>query len=85
MAAAIPPVPRMAARTLVELEGAAGIYADNMLEEACNDRGSRMTMQWVTQITTGLATPFSMLKSDAVESEQLESVYDLAMRVNELK
>ena len=85
MAAAIPPVPRMAAHTLVELEGAAGIYADNMFEQVFNDHASSTTIQWATQITTGLACPFSMLKSDAVERKQFELVYDLVMHVNELK
>ena len=78
-------IPRVVARTLEELEGAAGMYGDDMLQQAFLDRGSRTTMQWVNQVTTGLPTKFSMLKSDAIESEQLESVYDLAMRVNELK
>ena len=79
------PAPRTKARTLDELEGAAGLYDDDMLERAYMDRGSRATMQWVNQVTTGLTNKFSMLKSDAVETEQLESVYDLAMRVDELK
>ena len=41
MAAAIP---RVVPRTLAELEGTAGIYGENMLEDAYNDRGSRTTM-----------------------------------------
>ena len=85
MAATIPPVPRMAACTFMELEGAAGIYADNMFEQVFNDHASSTTIQWATQITTGLACPFSMLKSDAVERKQFELVYDLVMHVNELK
>ena len=56
-----------------------------MLEDAYNDRGSRTTMQWVSQVTKGLETSFSMVTLDAVEAEQLSSVNDLAMRVNELK
>ena len=82
MAAAIP---RVVPRTLAELEGTAGIYGQNMLEDAYNNRGSRTTMQWVSQVTKGLETSFSMVTSDAVEAEQLSSVYNLAMRVNELK
>ena len=82
MAAAIP---RVVPRTLAELEGMAGIYGENMLEDAYNDHGSRTTMQWVSQVTKGLETSFLMVTSDAVEAEQLSSVYDLAMHVNELK
>ena len=78
-------IPRVVPRSLRELEGAAGIYSDTMLEDAFANRGTRTTMQWVSQVTEGLKTPFNMVTSDEIESEQLSSVYDLSMRVNELK
>jgi hypothetical protein len=42
-------------------------------------------MQWVTTVTTGIESPLSIVKNDAQDTDQLESVYDLAMRVTEIK
>jgi hypothetical protein len=42
-------------------------------------------MQWVSIVTTGLDSKLSMVKNDAINTDQLESVYDLAMRVTKIK
>ena len=41
-------------------------------------------MVWADLATAGLKDKFTLLKNEAIESEQLKSVYDLMMRVKDL-
>ena len=72
-------------RSDFEIEELAGFYNQDVITDKFNNRGSKETMQWVAQITKGIEHKFTMSKSDALDLERLDSVYDLAMRVNDLK
>ena len=76
---------RAVALSLNKLSVAAGLYDQDVLQQKYMTRSDRATMQWVAQVTAGISSKFSLVRSDAIESEQLQSVYDLAMRVNELE
>jgi hypothetical protein len=78
--------PRTTARTLEEIGSVSGLYEDDVLEKKYASRGSRETMAWISLVTAGLTdNQFSLLKSDAIDSDQLEAVYDLSMRVYEVQ
>jgi hypothetical protein len=55
------------------------------VKQKYSSRGTKECMQWVVAVTLGIDSKFSTVKSDAIEAEQFESVYDLSMRVAELK
>ena len=76
---------RRAPRSDAELSDLGGLYNQNVVLDKFNNRGSKETMQWVSQVTQGLEHKFTMAKSDALDLERLDSVYDLAMRVNDLQ
>ena len=77
---------RMTKRTKDEIRKHASLFDEDIVKTKYADRGSKETLSWVSAVTTwSLESKFSMVKNDALEAEQLESVYDLAMRVTQLK
>ena len=86
-----PPVPAprprsetMTKRTLEEINSVAGLYDGNVLQTNYSRRSQKDTIAWMTTVTTGIDPKFSLLKTESVEEEQLEAVYDLGMRVKAL-
>jgi hypothetical protein len=76
---------RATKRTKDELRNHGGLFDEDVVKQKYATRGTKECMQWTTTVTTGIESKFSTVKSDAVEDEQFESVYDLSMRVAELR
>lgn len=76
---------RTTKRTKDELRDHAGLFDQDVVKSKYKSRGTKECMQWVVSVTQGIESKFSTVKSDAIEDEQFESVYDLSMRVAELK
>ena len=86
------PVPSNAAGTLrttkrsqSELRDHGGLFDENVVKQKYLTRGTKECMQWIATVTSGIDSKFSTVKSDSVDDEQFESVYDLSMRVAELQ
>jgi hypothetical protein len=79
------PSMRLTARTITELQSSTSLYTTDIIKRKHATRGTKESMQWVSIVTTGIDSKLSMVKNDAIASDQLESVYDLAMRVTEIK
>jgi hypothetical protein len=73
------------ARTPFELQTSTSLYTTDIIKHKYNVRGTKESMQWVDTVTKGMESKLSMVKNDAIEVDQLESVYNIAMRVTELK
>jgi hypothetical protein len=71
-------------RSKDELSNHGGLFDQDVVKTKFATRGTKECIQWVTSVTLGIDSKFSTVKSDAVEDEQFESVYDLSMRVAEL-
>jgi hypothetical protein len=72
-------------RTKDELRNHGGLFNEDVVKQKYCSRGTKECMQWTTTITTGIESKFSTVKSDSEEDEQFKSVYNLSMRVAELK
>jgi hypothetical protein len=68
-----------------ELRNHGGLFDEDIVKRKYSSRGTKECMQWVAAVTLGIDSKFSTVKSDAIEDKQFESVYDLSMRVTELK
>jgi hypothetical protein len=77
-------MPPRTKRTEAEAQNIGSLYATGALEKHYKDQTSKESMSWITQVTKGVETKFSLMKVEGVNSDQLESVYDLAMRIKEL-
>ena len=72
-------------RKTEDIQKLTGLYTDNTLATYFKKRNEKDTIAWVKEVTTGLDPKFSLLKTELVDAEQLEAVYDLGMRVKELQ
>lgn len=71
-------------RPLAELRAATTNYSDSILLDRYTSRDTDSTSKWIKAVTLGISAKFSLASSDTKDSEQLQSVYDLSMRVNQL-
>jgi hypothetical protein len=62
----------------------AGVY-DNALQDYYPKKNEKSSIMWVYNVTKGLEDKFSVLKAESIESNQLETVYDVSMRMTELE
>ena len=76
---------RLHKRTKDELRDHEGLYDEDVVKDKYLTRGTKECMQWVANVTLGINSKFSTVKNDAVKDEQFESVYNLSMRIAELK
>jgi hypothetical protein len=76
---------RTTKRSQSELRSHGGLFDEDVVKQKYATRGTKECMQWIVAVTSGIDSKFSTVKSDSIDDEQFESVYDLSMRVAELK
>ena len=75
----------MQKRQISDIQKLTGLYTENTLQTYFKKRNEKDTIAWVKEVTTGIDPKFSLLKTESVDAEQLEAVYDLGMRIKELQ
>ena len=67
-----------------DIQGISVLYEANALQSYYARKNEKQTQQWVTAVTQGLTDKFSLVRAEQIEADQLETVYDLTLRVHEL-
>ena len=60
------------------------LYHQNALETYYQKKDEKDTQRWVAEVTKGLTEKFSLVRAESINADQLETVYDLTLRIHEL-